>query len=248
MELIRVELDGRRPTLDELYQPLLSNYGHFTAMQVRAGRVRGLDLHLTRLLGQTRELFAADLDTVQVRAWLRQALRDVPDASVRVNVYAGPKVMIVVRPPSSPPPSPLRLRSVPYERPAAHLKHVGGFGQVYYGHQAEAEGYDDALLTDRTGAVCESAIANVAFSDGTTVTWPTAPHLPGIEMQLLEPRLPSRRARVALDELKTYRSAFTCNSIGVTAVARIDDVDFTVDGALMAQVADAFAAVPWDLI
>ncbi|MFB9451348.1 aminotransferase class IV [Dactylosporangium vinaceum] len=248
MELIRVELDGREPTLDELYGPLLANFGHFTALQVRAGRARGLDLHLTRLSAQTRELLGADLDTGQVRGWLRHALRDVPDASVRVNVYPGPTVMIFVRPPASPPASPLRLRSVPYERPAAHLKHVGGFGQIYFGLRAEAEGFDDALLTDRTGAVCESAIANIAFFDGTTVTWPTGPHLPGIEMQLLEPRLPSRRARVDLGGLGAFRSAFTTNSIGVTAVARIDDVEFTVDAGLMHRVEREFTAVPWDSI
>jgi branched-subunit amino acid aminotransferase/4-amino-4-deoxychorismate lyase len=137
---------------------------------------------------------------------------------------------------------------VRYERPAAHLKHVGGFGQTYHGRRAEAEGFDDALLTDHTGAVEESAIANIGFFDGAAVTWPEAPHLPGIAMQLLAPRLPSRRARVTLADLPSYRAAFVSNSIGVAAVRRIDDVDYGVDADLMRMLSAAEASIPWDPI
>jgi branched-subunit amino acid aminotransferase/4-amino-4-deoxychorismate lyase len=247
---LRVEIDGRPPTPPELYHAALSGYGHFTAMQVRAGRVRGLGLHLTRLAAATRELFAADLDTGAVRGHLAHAVRDHPDAAVRINVYrpAELMVLIAVRPPSSPPPAPLALRSVRYERPAAHLKHLGGFGQLYHGLRAEADGFDDALLTDHTGAVEEAAIANIGFFDGASVVWPDAPHLPGIAMQLLAPRLPSRSARVTLADVPAFRAAFVCNSIGVAAVHRIDDVPLPVDPGLMRLVAEAEASIPWDPI
>ncbi|MEU7875078.1 aminotransferase class IV [Dactylosporangium sp. NPDC049140] len=250
MEPIRVEIDGREPTVADLYQPLLSNYGHFTAMQVRGGRVRGLDLHLARLAGATRELFGTDLDTGRVRELLAHAVRGVPDASVRINVYRREELttMVFVRPPNRPPAEPLRLRSAPYVRPAAHLKHVGGFGQGYWGRRAEAEGFDDALLVDPSGAVCEAAIANIGFFDGTVVTWPDAPHLPGIAMQLLKPRLPSKDARVGLADVGAFRGAFVANSIGVAPVAAVDDVTFGVDAVLMRLVADAEASIPWDAI
>ena len=52
----------------------LGSYGHFTAMQVRAGATRGLPLHLARLDAANRELFGVPL--------AGQA-----DASVRVYVY-----------------------------------------------------------------------------------------------------------------------------------------------------------------
>ncbi|MER7009058.1 aminotransferase class IV [Dactylosporangium sp. NPDC000555] len=252
---IRVEIDGREPRLEELYHPILANYGHFTAMQVRGGRVRGLEPHLDRLAAATRELFGAELDTGLVRARLAHAIRDVPDAAVRINVYRPDELMVVVvvRPPTPAPPAPVSLRSVRYERPAAHLKHVGGFGQRYHGRRAEAEGFDDALLTDHTGAIEESAIANIGFFDGAGVTWPTAPHLPGIAMGLLAPRLPaaglpSRRAQVLLADLPSYRAAFVVNSIGITAVHRIDDVDYGVDAGLMRRLAEAEAGIPWDEI
>nr|BFE57311.1 aminotransferase class IV family protein [Dactylosporangium thailandense] len=250
MEPIRVEIDGREPTVAELSHALLSNYGHFTAMQVRGGRVRGLELHLSRLADASRELFGASLDAGLVRGYLGQAIRGVPDASVRVNVYRREELMTVVsvRPPAVPPAGPLRLRSVPYVRPAAHLKHVGGFGQSYFGLRARAEGFDDALLVDAGGAVCEAAIANVAFFDGTVVTWPSSPHLPGIAMQLLKPLLRSVDARVALADLGAFRAAFVANSIGVAPVVAVDDVRFGVDAALMRAVADAEASVAWDVI
>ncbi|WP_432968744.1 aminotransferase class IV [Dactylosporangium sp. CA-233914] len=247
---IRVEIDGREPTLEELYHPLLSNYGHFTAMQVRGGRVRGLDLHLRRLAAATGELFGTGLDPARVRELLAHAIRGVPDASVRVNVYCPDELMTVVsvRPPHDSPAAPLRLRHVSYVRPAAHLKHVGGFGQVYFGRRAGAEGFDDALLCDHTGAVCEAAIANIGFFDGTVVTWPDSPNLPGIGMQLLASRLPSRTARVMLADLPSYSAAFVTNSIGVAAVAGVDDVSFAVDAGLMRRIAEAEASIPWDEI
>ena len=58
----RIEINGHGATADQLGFPALVNYGHFTAMQVRNRRVRGLDLHLARLDSATRELFGASLD------------------------------------------------------------------------------------------------------------------------------------------------------------------------------------------
>ena len=47
-----VEINGEPATVAGLL-PVLSNYGHFTVMQVRDGRTRGLALHLRRLEEQT---------------------------------------------------------------------------------------------------------------------------------------------------------------------------------------------------
>jgi branched-subunit amino acid aminotransferase/4-amino-4-deoxychorismate lyase len=250
---IRVEVDGREPRLEDLYLPLLTGYGHFTAMQVRAGRVRGLSLHLDRLAAASRELWSEDLDLASVRSHLAHALGDISDAAARIMVYRfdRPMVVVVIRPPSSPPAGPLSLRSARYERPAAHIKHLGGFGQGYHAARAQSAGFDDALLVDHADAIEEASIHNVGFFDGTTVTWPTAPHLSGIAMQLLAPRLPaaglrSRTARVTLADLPSFRAAFVTNSIGTTAVRRIDDVDYDIDPGLMSALAEAESAVPWD--
>ncbi|MDG6108026.1 aminotransferase class IV [Dactylosporangium aurantiacum] len=249
--LIRLEVDGHPPTAEQLYHPALVNYGHLTALQVRSGRVQGLNLHLSRLAAQSLALFDTPLDPAHSRALLRHAVRDVPDAAVRVNVYqpspGGPlSVLVAVRPPAYPSPSPLRLMSVPYQRPVAHIKHLGGFGQIYWGRAAVEHGFDDALLTTPAGEITEAAVHNIAFFDGAHVVWPDAPCLPGIAMQLLEPLLPSRRAVVTLSDLARYRAAFVTNSIGVVPVTAIDEHGFTVDEPLMTQVTSALATVPWD--
>ncbi|WP_413805302.1 hypothetical protein [Streptomyces sp. OE57] len=71
-----IEINGSPATADTLRLPALSSYGHFTAMQIRDARVRGLGLHLERLRSATRELFDGDLHDERVRADVRHA----PDA------------------------------------------------------------------------------------------------------------------------------------------------------------------------
>ncbi|MEU6414761.1 aminotransferase class IV [Microbispora sp. NPDC046933] len=254
----RIEIDGRPPTVEQLGHRALVNYGHFTAMQVRGFATRGLALHLDRLDAASRELFGTGLDGDLVRRRIQHALGDTPDASVRVVVHrpdpdAAPSVMVVVRPPVPAPEGPVRLKSVPYQRPVAHIKHVGSFGQIHYGELAEREGFDDALLTGPGGVIAESGVANVAFFDGSRVTWPDAPCLHGITMRLLEPRLPaagfpSRRAPVRLADLPSFRSVLVTNSHGVAPVDRVDDLALPVDAAFAAAVAEIYESVPWDPI
>ena len=216
--MIKVEIDGRPATAAALVHPALVNYGHFTAMQVRDGRTRGLDKHLARLDGATRELFDTGLDGTLVRDRVRHALAGVADASVRVSVFQSgdePSVLVAVRPPAQVPTTPQRLRSVRYERPAPHLKHVGGFGQIYHGLRAERDGFDDALLTGADDVISEASISNLAVHDGTSLVWPDAPLLEGIAMQLLSEVLPSRRARLRLGDLRSFAGVFVTNSLGV---------------------------------
>ena len=47
--VIQVEIDGVAASLDQLRAAALGGYGHFTAMQVRGGRVRAFGRHLDRL-------------------------------------------------------------------------------------------------------------------------------------------------------------------------------------------------------
>jgi branched-subunit amino acid aminotransferase/4-amino-4-deoxychorismate lyase len=249
----RVEIDGEPATSDRLAPAALVNYGHYSTMQIRGRAVRGLALHLARLDAATRELFDVDLDPERVRRALRHCLGDdYPDATGRITVYdAGDgrlAVMVAVREPAEAPIWPVRLRTVRYLRPMAHLKHVGSFAQIYYGTRAERDGYDDALLIDAYGRIAETTIANIAFVDGDDVIWPSAPALAGITMQLLEPRLESRRRPVHLTELTVFDAAFITNSRGVTAVGRIDDIAIPVDDQLTRRVVEAYEAVPWDPI
>lgn len=255
----RLEIDGQRATVERLIPVTVTAYGHFTAMQVREHRVRGLALHLARLDTANSEMFGEGLAGERVRDLIRQALGDdTPDASVRVHVHrldAGspPSVIVIVRPPAGVPGTAQRLQSAPYQRSLAHLKHVGDFGQSYYRDLAQRSGFDDALLTTPGGVISEGSLTNVGFFDGTTVVWPAAPMLTGTSMTLIEAGLAgvglaSRRELITLNGLGSYTSAFVTNSRGIAPVGQVDEHPFGVDGQFMSALTDAYESAPWDRI
>lgn len=223
--------------------PRVPNYGHYTSMQVRAGRVHGLDRHLVRLDAANRELFGKPLDGDAVRARVREALGGTADAAVRVVVVED-GLLVEVSEPVDPPGTPQRLLSVPYVRPFAHLKHLGTFAQVRHARVVRERGYDDALLTGPDGLVTETSIANVGFFAGDHVVWPDAPVLVGTTMQIIEAGTSTRRRPVRLADLRAYDGAFVANSRGVAPVVAIDDVVFPVDAVRLAAVAAVYAAAP----
>lgn len=250
---MRVEIDGQ-PVSAEALWATASAYGHFTAMQVRGQRTRGLALHFERLEAANKELFGTGLDADRVRALIRHALGNVDDASVRVYVFESdrePKTMVTVKAPGGI--STLqRLQSVEYQRPDAHIKHLAT-GQGFYSRLAQLNGFDDALLTSADGVVSETAIANIGFLDGSGVVWPDAPLLHGITMQLLERKLPelgvpSRRATVRLRDLTSFEGTFVTNARGVAAVGGIDDTTLPVSSERLKALVDAYASVPWEPI
>ncbi|GAB2497655.1 aminotransferase class IV family protein [Promicromonospora xylanilytica] len=240
---MRIETDGRPATAPELF----STYGHFTAMQVRGGGVQGLTNHLDRLDAAHRELFGRTLPGARVRDLVRHALSGTADASVRVMLRDAEHVQVSVGDPHHPPAAPQHLRSVPYLRPFAHLKHLGGFAQLEWARRVRLDGYDDALLTAPDGALAESSTANIGFlrPDG-TVVWPDAPHLHGTAMRLVEASTPSARRPVLPGDLAEFAGAFLVSSVGVVAVASIDDLTLPDAGPLVAGVVERLAAVPWD--
>jgi branched-subunit amino acid aminotransferase/4-amino-4-deoxychorismate lyase len=251
---VHIEIDGRSATVEQLGAAAPAGYGHFTAMQVRNRRVRGLPLHLARLDAANREMFGAGLDGATVLGHIRHALGEqTQDASVRVYVYEapdGPAVMVTVRPPAQLAAGPWRLQTVPYQRSLAHIKHVGDFGQGYYQRLAHGNGFDEALLTG-TGGISEGSITNIGFYDGTGVVWPAAPALPGITMQILERHLPShgvqsRRNPVSISGLGSFAGAFVTNSHGIVPVGQIDDLALPVDDALMTILTRAYESAGWD--
>ncbi|HEY5399347.1 MAG TPA: hypothetical protein VIL16_28595 [Trebonia sp.] len=124
---MRIEVNGEPATAGQLAYPAIANYGHFTAMQVWSGSVRGLSLHLARLDLGTRELFGTGLDGELVCAHIRHAIgADMPDASVRVSVFRPddderPSVMVVVRSPGGPVCVSTTKKTCKYRRPRAYL-------------------------------------------------------------------------------------------------------------------------------
>ncbi|WP_406149239.1 aminotransferase class IV [Streptomyces sp. NBC_01012] len=258
--VLHVEFDGRPATGEDLRIPAFSDFGHFTAMQVRERTVRGLALHLDRLDSANRELFELPLDRDHVRGLIGHALdgAGIRDASVRVHGFLPPGstrtvLMVTVREPAAADGAPRSLMSVPYARPLPHIKRSGEFPQIYYGQQARQAGFDEALLTLPGDTVTEGSITNIGFWDGTSVVWPDAPALTGITMALLESGLaqtgrPSVRRGVTLDGLGAYRAAFVTNSQGIAPVHRIDDTSFAVDEDAMKLLDQVYEDAPRETV
>src|ERR1700755_3513044 len=190
-------------------------WGHFTAMQVRGGRARGLDLHLARLEAAHREVYGRGLDGQEGRAPIRHALAGRLDASVRVYGYwAG--LIVTVRDPQDTPRRPHSMTALQFQRPLARLKHVGSWGQGRFGQIAAAAGFDEGLLVDETGRISEGIITNVGFWRDGRVIWPDAPKLDGITMLLLRRQLTAAgvgqaEEPVRVQDLTGYDGVILCH-------------------------------------
>ncbi|WP_228991508.1 aminotransferase class IV family protein [Streptomyces sp. DH8] len=193
-------LNGRPATADDLAALAFAGHAHFTAAQVRDGRLRGLDLHLERLRSASAELFGRALPEEVVRSRLRAALRGGPaDLSLTATVYspageftaadAGLALLVRTGPPSSGPVGPLALAAVEHERFLPHVKHVGEVAKTHLLRRAVADGFDDAAFLDRAGRFSEATIWNLAFWDGEAVVWPRADVLSGTTLSIVRRRL-----------------------------------------------------------
>jgi branched-subunit amino acid aminotransferase/4-amino-4-deoxychorismate lyase len=254
---VRVEVDGQLATPEHFAIAAFDSYGHFTAMQVRGHQVRGLDLHFARLAAAHQEMFLTELDLDQVRSCIKHALAPGPaDASVRVLIRqpeSEPMIMVTVRPAGQMPAGPWRLQSVPYQRVLAHLKRLADFGQAYFQREVQRAGFDEALLAGPGDIICEGSITNIGFFDGSEITWPDAPVLAGITMQLLDQTmarsgLKARRGPVTLTDLGSYPAVFVCNARGIAPVGQIDSTRFDVDADLMERLQRSYESARWDLI
>ncbi|WP_246278328.1 aminotransferase class IV family protein [Phytohabitans rumicis] len=250
-----MEFDGRAVTPDELARLALVNYGHFTTMRVDRGRVRGLSLHLERLVRDCRALFDADLDPATVRRLVRRVRGDSP-IMVRVTVFAPdldlgrparfvePRLLVSTRPVQDHDLPPLRLQTSGYERDRPRVKHVGLFGAMEQRRKAQRNGFDDVLFVDRHGNVSEGATWNIGFIEGESVVWPAAEQLPGVTMALLKGLSQTAMVR-PIAEPASMSAAFVTNAaVGVRPVGQIDDTALASDAAIIGELQAAYLAIP----
>jgi len=255
-----VEINGSPARIEDVAALALTAYGHFTSMRVDEGRVRGLELHLRRLVRDCRTVFGAELEPETVLRHVRHAVAGRPGSFVvRVTVFdpgldiarpeatARPCVAVTTRaagPVSAPAP---RVRSVTYSRDTPEVKHVGLFAQLARRRDARAAGYDDALYTEADGRVSEGPTWNVGFVIDDRLVWPDAPCLPGVTVDLLDTVEPSARATVRIGELADVQAAFATNAgIGIRPIAAIDGMPLRTDHPLTQRLGAAYLALPGD--
>ncbi len=254
------ELNGRPADPGQLTALALVNYGHFTTMRVDDLGVRGLSLHLERLVRDCRRVFDADLDPDRVRGLVRHALAGAPrSVVVRVTVFdpdlelghpgadAQPHLLVTTRPATSTPPAPLRLQSVRYRREMPAVKHVGLFGSLWWRRAAQRNGFDDVLFTEADATISETATANIGLLDGEEIIWPQADCLAGVTMRLIaavrHPR--TRTAPVTLGQLADADAVFATNAtVGIRPIEAIDGIPLPAGHPGLEALCQQYADIP----
>ncbi|WKL18643.1 aminotransferase class IV family protein [Comamonas testosteroni] len=226
-----VQRNGRPATAEALGPLAFAGYAHFTALQVRDGKVRGLDLHLQRLHAASLTMFGCALTDEAIKSYLASALktRNGGDFSLTATLYSSageftppgndaPLHMLVrTSPPSDGPQGPLVLDIVNYERVVPEIKHVGEIAKTWFQRKAVEHGFDDAAFIDKQGRLSEGSIWNLVFWDGKSVVWPKAKMLRGTTMAIVMRQLkrlgvPQRFEEITIDSLTALQGAAVMNS------------------------------------
>lgn len=256
-----MQLNGNEASADDLRPLILSNYGHFTSMQMRGRAVRGLALHLQRLDQATQELFGCALPSARVLEYLRSAIAENSAAAMlRVSVFqreagASADVLVALSPPAATAAAaPPRVQCVRHQRYLPRIKHLATFSALHLRKLAQAQGYDDVLFVDEHNEISEGSVWNVGFYDGARVVWPSAPALPGVTLQLLQTALlahgfATETRPVHQADLSKFSCAFFSNArVAVQPIARIDAQAFSLDEDFYGMLNQVYEAVAWEPI
>ncbi|MDO5630936.1 MAG: aminotransferase class IV family protein [Paracoccus sp. (in: a-proteobacteria)] len=223
-------LDGHEALAKDLSPLAFAGFAHFTAMQIRNGKLRGLDLHLKRLRLASLAMFGQAHDDMRVRDILRMAIDAGPsDLSLTATVFSrsgefsakgapdDPAMLVRTFPAAPGPVGPVALDMVVHQRVLAEFKQVGEPMKTYAMRQAARRGYDDALFIDEQGRLAEATIWNLAFWDGESIIWPKADILHGVTMQIVDRQLAkigirSRIEEIRLADIDSFSGAALMNS------------------------------------
>ena len=161
------------------------------------------------------------------------------------------RVEIEIQPPREIDASALRLRSHVGLRAWPDVKHLATGPQLQARESAIEAGFDDAVLVSTDGDIAEGTFWNLGFWDGSVLTWPRAPALPGITAWRLDGALdgagiPRCRMRMPLHALAGQRAAFALNSRGVREIASIDGHVFAGDRGFVERLRALLDGDAWE--
>jgi branched-subunit amino acid aminotransferase/4-amino-4-deoxychorismate lyase len=263
-------VNGVPASVEDLVPLAFAGYGHYTSMQMRAGRVRGFGFHLDRLRSASLDLFGAAVPDERVRECIRATVTG--DASVTVHMFptgsdwagsdsagsdpAGtgappePSVLVRAGAPVEPALTPVRVRTARFGRYLPHIKNAATMGAVHLRRQARADGFDDVLFVDDDGLIAEGSTWNVVFLDaGGTTVFPVAPMLTGTMARLIRDGLARTEGSgrlgeraVGVSHLPELRGAALTNSINpARPISAIDGLEFPADDGWLGRLRAAYA-------
>lgn len=256
-------LNGAPVTLADLPKLATLNAGHFTAMQVRNGKVKGLHPHVARLEASSVALFGVSVPSEKLLSFIRTSVAG-GSCSLRVHIFssaANPgaisrddlQVLIIRSAPLEMNVTPLVVGTAAYERFLPQIKHAGiSIGLLHYKRQALLKGYDDVLYTTASGEISEGSVWNIGFYDGAGFVFPAAPALPGIMLQLImmglkRLKVPITVRPIFVHELDSFAAAFAMNSItAAQPIRQIENWMFPVEAAVFDILQEAYTQIPWE--
>jgi branched-subunit amino acid aminotransferase/4-amino-4-deoxychorismate lyase len=247
---------------------LLSGWGVFTTIGVRETRPIAISRHFARL---RRDAEALDVefpsDDVTLLAALGEVItkNEVANGIARLtvtrrgdgrwNCESGSDCLILAHSAPPPPPNGLRVALSPFRLEARHPL-AGIKSASYAGHQrawseARKNGFDEAVLLNSSGAVCEGTRANIFWARAGELFTPSPACgcLPGIAREIVlqaaaQKGIPAREGVFSLQEIMSADEVFLTSSTtgprGVTefCFAENDSQTFPDSGPLTAVLQD----------
>ncbi len=241
--------------LSPLDRGFLYGDGLFETIKARNGRVEFLERHLRRMREGARSLGIPFPEGLPIPSLIEEVLernRLLDEASVKICLSRGvhegplllyppsePTLLILARPYTGPSPEDWeRGISVTLERsfhqnessPLCRLKTLNFLPYLLARTRAREEGFDDAVLLNTRGEVCECTTSNLFFfrDGGLETPHPACGLLPGILREVVMECLasagsPVRETRPGADVLEDCEEAFVTNSmLEILPVARIE--------------------------
>ncbi len=253
-------LDGRFVSGADARALAATGYGALTTFLVEGGAVRGLDLHMDRLIHSAKVLFGTEMRAEDLISSISEALTGRQKAWVRVSLFSDeitprtpdaivdPRVQITVYAPPKPIADGQRIMTYPHERFMPELKHNATIEVLYARRMARLQGYDDAVLTDREGLLTEGTLWNIGFTKGDAVFWPMGRMLSGVTQSLIAKGLSAKGivqtgVRITEADLPNFDAAFLCNSSTPCAsIASIGGHEFRGNEPMLRQIAECWAS------
>ena len=248
-------LDGKRirpddKMLDDLTPGQRRLRGVFETMHAHVGKIKDINAHLKRLSDGLKCLGLKNpLSAVRWKAVLRKLLKQnpYPHARVRLLVWQENKklhhaaMVLKYQPPSQKYRRGFRVMTVKTTLPAssrrARVKSLDHaiFANAY--QKAAAHGYDEALLLNAKGHVCEASRSNIFIVRGGVLLTPplSAGCLDGITRsrvikKAIEQGIDVREQNVMVKDITNSDGAFVTNAlIGLMPLASIDGRALTMN-------------------